>query len=266
MLNSFNLALGLFKSDIVLSLIFFLLLLLLLQLLLVVFLLHRIALTIVVMSLPHLQTNPTKLIFASTCHMNTTSVLINGSLTHRTLLSNDLVQPLSFCITYNFSPCFEITAIKRIMAILAANSTDFITTLTIEVKISTVVDKNGFVASFSCTGFNFLTFLRILETQKFIKMFLFTRIYRPYLLHKFHIRPVKTIRIRTHRKQLVDFTIRMAATYIPIPTFCTIRMPTNIVIYIRFATAYHTKILFRLRLIVLVISNHPSSRVLLVYD
>lgn len=77
MVNSLEFTLSFFESHRILSIILLSLGLFLLQPFLMVILLDVVTGTVIVMSFPYFETDPTKLVFTATGHMNATTVLVN---------------------------------------------------------------------------------------------------------------------------------------------------------------------------------------------
>ena len=102
--------------------------LLFLELSLMVLFFNRVALSVVGMSAPHLEANPTKVVSTSASHVNTPSILINMSLAHGTLLSNYLVQPLLVFVVDYLVPGLEISTVQRIVIALSTYSANTVAT------------------------------------------------------------------------------------------------------------------------------------------
>ena len=157
--DSLNLTFGLFKSQIIRSLVFLYFLLLLLEFSLMFLLFNRIAFSVVGVATPYFETNPTKIVTTSARHVNTASIFVNVGLTHRTLLGHYLIQPLLIFVVHNLIPRLQISTIEREVITLSTNSANFVTTRARQCCFLAVVDENCFVTTFPSTNPHFFASL-----------------------------------------------------------------------------------------------------------
>ena len=76
------------------------------------------------MSLPIIQTNPTKLMPTSACHVITAFILFNWVLALRTQLILNNLNPFIFIIFNHFCPILNLGTIQRRMSHIATQSTN----------------------------------------------------------------------------------------------------------------------------------------------
>jgi len=111
---------------------------------------------------PDFQTNPAKLILASTCHVNAAPIFIDGSFAHWTLLGNYLVEPLLLFMLEDIFPCSRVTTNQREVVSLSTKSTYSVLAPALHYSLGLEIDENSFFAAFVCAENSSITFLCIL--------------------------------------------------------------------------------------------------------